>query len=349
MADEIAPPSDALQQRPGPRPLPLFLELVRRVGLADPELASAALKGLAAYQRSGRTRDGTTRRVIGEVLGVSLRDCGGSGPPIVLVPSLINPPEVLDLRCGPSLAEWLTSAGRVHLVDWGAARDRSALDVAGHVTERLQPLLALLDEPPVLIGYCLGGTMALAAAGVAEVRGVATLAAPWRFAAYPPQAITSLQRLWEEAHPSAEQLGMLPIEVLQTAFWSLDPKRVVAKYARVADLALDGDEFRRFVALEDWANSGEPLPAPAAAELIERLFGADVTGRGEWLGGGLPACPTLHVTAASDTIVPSATVAPLGEQLHLASGHVGMVVGRSAPEKLYEPLRQWVEALPPHR
>jgi polyhydroxyalkanoate synthase len=138
-------------------------------------------------------------------------------------------------------------------------------------------------------------------------------------------------------------LGVLPMELLQAAFWSLDPRRVVAKYARFADLASDSQEARRFVLLEDWANGGEPLPLPAARELMEELFGRDLPGSGRWPAGGLPDCPTLHFTAANDRIVPPATAAP-GERLACPAGHVGMVVGRSAPAHLHQPLRQWLAA-----
>ncbi|NWN13351.1 alpha/beta hydrolase, partial [Escherichia coli] len=51
----------------------------------------------------------------------ALRDYGGNGPPVVFVPSLINPPFILDLAPGNSLLEWLAAQGlRPLLVDWGA-------------------------------------------------------------------------------------------------------------------------------------------------------------------------------------------------------------------------------------
>jgi polyhydroxyalkanoate synthase len=238
----------------------------------------------------------------------------------------------------------------VLLMDWGAATERLDLDVSAHVTDLLLPLLRLLDEPAVLIGYCLGGTMALsAAARTSVVSAVVTLAAPWHFSAYPPDARSALQQLWCNAHPAAEQLRRLPIEVLQAAFWSLDPHRVVAKFARLAETDPESVEGRRFIALEDWANAGEPLPLPAARELIEDLFGRDKTGSGQWLGGGLPSCPTLHITATGDRITPEATAPRQGERRACHSGHVGMIVGRSAPTELHAPLLQWLEALPPHR
>lgn len=348
MTDDLAPRHAAPQQTAGPRPLPLFLELVRRAGEHDPALARAALAGLAAYQHAPRHVAQQSRSIVTATGRASLRDCGGSGRPIVLVPSMINPPEILDLDPDCSLADALAPSGRVLLLDWGDAAARTTLDVSAHVTELLLPLLRTLDEPAVLVGYCLGGTMALAAAALdQQIAAVATLATPWQFSTYPPEARLALERLWNDALPTAQLLGVLPIEVLQAAFWSLDPHRVVTKYARLAALEPQSAKFRRFVTLEDWANAGEALPLPAARELLIDLFGRDRSGAGDWLGGGPPDCPTLHFTATADRIVPAESVPRCGQRLSSGSGHVGMVVGRSARTGLHAPLRQWLEALPP--
>jgi polyhydroxyalkanoate synthase len=326
-----------VQQRRAPRPLPLFIELVRIAARKQPEMAAKALDGLAAYESARRPPARVARPILSSCGSISLRDHGGSGRALVLVPSLINPPNILDLDDEVSLADALAQMGRrVLLVDWGNAAERSSLDVGGHV-EALAQILAEQGRPAVL-GYCLGGTMAIAAANLTPVERVITLAAPWRFARYPPEARTSLERLWESARGAAADLGALPMEVLQSAFWSLDPQRTVGKFAHFAELPPGGDEARRFVTLEDWANEGEPLPYPAARQLIEDIFGRDLPGCGEWSVGGKTMtdrldCPVLNVTASADRIAPAAT-APTGDTVSIDAGHVGMIVG-SARAKLH--------------
>jgi polyhydroxyalkanoate synthase len=318
---------------------------VRRAGQTDPALAAKALRGLAAYQKAPRDLPRRERPILTAVGGCTLRDCGGEGAPIVLVPSLINPPNILDLDPRVSLAEALRPAGRVLLLDWGPAAPRGHLDLGGHLQQLLLPLLGELRTPPCLIGYCLGGTLALAAATLTPVRAVATLASPWSFRGYGPDSRKALLDLWQTSRASAAAFGALPIEVLQSAFWSLDPHRLVLKFGRFADLPAESDEARRFVSLEDWANGGEPLPLPAARELVEDLFAADLPGSGGWTIGGrhvrLPSVPQLHFTASHDLIVPALTVAP-GEQRPCSSGHVGMIVGRDAPVQLHQPMREWL-------
>lgn len=312
----------------------------------DPQLARAALDGLAIYATAKRSEASPPRPIAAQIGGAALRDFGGSGAPIVLVPSLINPPNILDLDEDASLAASLAESGRhILLLDWGPAADRD-LSISDHVEQLLVPLLGALGETVALVGYCLGGTMAIAAANRAKVERVATLAAPWRFVAYPDSSRAALADLWNGAHAAADGFGRLPMEVLQAAFWALDPERTVAKFARFAKLDPDSSEARRFVTLEDWANEGEPLPLPAARELIEDMFGADLPGSGRWMVGGRAMSdkldvPSLHFTAADDRIAPAATV-PAGPSQAVPSGHVGMIVGRKASETLHTPLARWL-------
>lgn len=345
--DHLLPDKCAPQHEHAPRPLPLFLELVRSVGEKDPQLARAALDGLAKYERAERPPRRGRRHAVGQVGPAMLYDLGGTGPPVVLVPSLINPPHVLDLDEEVSLASAVGRMGRqALLLDWGAASERADLDVGGHVERLLVPVIEELGEPSALVGYCLGGTMAVAAANLTHVERVATIAAPWRFSGYPEQSRASLLDLWQSAKFAADRLNVLPIEVLQAAFWSLDPHRTVSKFAHFASLDLSGPEARRFITLEDWANEGEPLPLPAARELIEDFFGSDLPGIGEWKIAGRTMTdslevPLIHFTSAHDRITPDASAAH-GDREEIAAGHVGMVVG-SARARLQQALAAFLD------
>jgi polyhydroxyalkanoate synthase len=347
LPEHSAPQHEGAHLR-APRPLPLFLALVRQLSERDPDLGRDALAGLRAYEGAERRDRPPPRPEIARVRGACLRDHGGEGAPAVLVPSLINPPRILDLDDQVSLTAAIAAMGRrVLLLDWGPADERAELSVAGHLEHLLLPLLAKLGEPPALVGYCLGGTMAIAAANIAPVERLATIAAPWNFADYPERSKAELQAMWSHSCPAAQQLGALPMEVLQAAFWSLDPERTVRKFAAFGRLDSKSAEARRFVELEEWANEGEALPFRAARELIEEMFGRDLPGSGAWSVGGQAvtdalSIPTLHLTAAHDRIAPAATV-PAGERVDIASGHVGMIVG-SARAELHRALESFLTA-----
>ena len=338
----------------GPRPLPLFLAMLHRETAGSPARRQTALTGLRRYQDWPRPAPAPAAPARLREGAACLRDIGGDGPPVVFVPSLINPPAVLDIAPDRSLVRWIAAQGhRCWLLDWGEPRaeDRD-LDVAGHVAERLLPLLAAMGEPPVLIGYCLGGTMALAAAALHPVRGVATIAAPWRFAGYGEAARADMAALWADARPACEALGAVPVEVLQAGFWRLDPARTVAKFEAFAAMPAESDAARRFVALEDWANAGAPLTLAAGAELFERLVAEDLPGAGAWHVGGVRvdplalACPAVEFVSLTDRIVPAESAVGLPDRREVAAGHVGMVVGGAARAALWEPLAAWLACVP---
>jgi polyhydroxyalkanoate synthase len=346
----LTPKLTAPQHRP--RPLPLFLAMLRSETAANPERMERALAGLRKYQEAARALSPPPMPVVAEAEGAALRDYGGEGRPVIFVPSLINPPNILDLSAERSLLRWLAARGhRPLLLDWGwEVGKRRALDVAGHVERILLPLIRGLGERPALVGYCLGGTMAVAAAALAEIAGLVTIAAPWRFSGFPDDSRAMLAKLWQGSKPTARALGVLPMEALQCAFWSLDPARTVAKYEAFAAMAPDSMEARAFVTLEDWSNDGPPLPEAAAREMFESLFGADLPGSGSWRVGGKavdPAglsCPSLHIVSTTDRIVPAASAAVAGERIELGLGHVGMMIGGRARERLWQPLSDWLSS-----
>ena len=330
----------------------MFLDVLRSETAAHPDRMARALAGLRAYQAAPREQRPDPMPAIHRAGRVSLRDYGGVGRPVVFVPSLINPPDILDHSPDTSLMRWMAAQGvRAWLVDWGTpGSDDRDLDLSAHLERLLVPLLRALPEPPVLVGYCLGGTLALGAAAITPVAGVATIAAPWCFTGY-GEGRPALAATWAAVQPAAAMLGVLPMEVLQAGFWHLDPTRTIAKYETFADLAPDSDAARAFVRLEDWANAGAPLPYAAAASLFEDCIANDLPGKGDWAIAGTAvdphalACPTVEFVSLSDRIVPAATAIGLADRRDLGAGHVGMIVGRSARAHLWEPLANWIAAL----
>lgn len=283
-----------------------------------------------------------------------LRHYGGTGRAIIFVPSLINPPFILDLSAETSLLRWLVSEGfAVFLLDWGSP-DASArdMDVADHVRKLLVPLVRRFAQPPVLVGYCLGGTMALAAACVAPVAGLATIAAPWRFDGFGARSKTEIATLWASAKPLCDAMGLVPMEVLQSGFWRLDPRRTVAKYEAFAAMQPDSDAARSFIALEDWANAGAPLTYAAGCQLFEDFVAADLPGKSGWQIGGQPVgpdrltCPAIDFVSMSDRIVPATTASGIAPRHDLSAGHVGMIVGSKARAQLWQPLADWLSTIP---
>ncbi|WP_448586835.1 alpha/beta hydrolase [Thermaurantiacus sp.] len=334
----------------GPHPLGPFLTLLARESQGDEGMLRRALLGLRRYQGAqGPCRPGSP--AVARSGGVVLRHVAGpaAGRPAVLVPSLINGPEILDLAPGRSLATFLGNQGlRVLLLDWGPMTGgERRLGLAGLVSRRLVPLLAALGAPAAVVGYCLGGTLGIGLAAIRPdlVRHLALIATPWRFDGYPAADRARAGEVWQAIAPLVRRLGAAPLSLLNPLFWALDPGAVAAKFARLAEITAQDPAFAEFVAVEDWAGSGVPVPAPVVRDLFEHGFRTDRFGRGRWRVAGRRvvaeglSLPVLEAGATRDRIVPAAArpVIPGARRIEVAAGHVGMIVGR-ARHALWEPL-----------
>lgn len=342
----------------GPHPLSQLLAVAGRVTAMNRVAMAAFLAGLDRYQRAPVAPAMPVLPVVAQSGGVMLRRFPAArkrATAVVLVPSLINAPRVLDMAPGRSLLRFLAGRGHdVHLVDWGnGLGSERRLGLSGMVSGRLLPLLRRLGGPVVMIGYCMGGTMALAAAKLLgdSCHGLALLAAPWHCDGYAPDVRRRAAGSWEAIRPIARALGVVPISLLNPMFWSLDEAGVVAKYQRLGQGAPDDPALAWFAAVEDWANGGAPLSIAAARDLFVHGFGRDRIGQGLWRVGGTAIrpeevrCPVLDVGAMADRIVPPGARLRLAglERWDLDAGHVGMIVGTRAPERLWHPLSNWLE------
>jgi polyhydroxyalkanoate synthase len=350
MCDAALTPLPPALQQLGPRPLPLFLDLLQKQAAVAPLQAELALLGLKRIQALRVAPATIAAPAVAQYGRACLHDYGGSGPAVIFVPSLINPATILDILPERSLLRWLSTQGlHPYLVDWGTTDTTDAdLSIGDHVSERLSPLIASVPGQSHLVGYCLGGTMALAAAQQSNVRSLTLIASPWHFSRYPDQHRAAMKSLWETSRPLGHDLGVLPIEVLQTLFWHLDPAGTVSKYANFANAPSEGIEYELFAAMEAWANTGAPLPYAAACELFDDFIANDLPGTSRWnVAGQIIApktiqCPALEIVSLTDNIVPAATATQCFNRLEIDRGHVGMITGSQAKPKLWEPLREWL-------
>jgi poly[(R)-3-hydroxyalkanoate] polymerase subunit PhaC len=332
--------------------------------------AGAFLGGIEAYRRHPYRRTVPDPPVLWQEGTTRLLDYGAAAAPAVLiVPSLINRAYILDLAPEASLVRYLAAAGlRPLLVDWGSP---GPLERGFGLTEYIAGRLEMAAEvaggeakgPIGVMGYCMGGLLALALAERRPrlVAALALLATPWRFHVAPVDAAARLLgALAEPLTQAFAALGELPVDVLQALFTAVDPMVAVRKFTRFASLPSDGAAARQFVAVEDWLNDGVPLALRVARECLVGWYGADLPGHGLWPVAGRPVlpvrmtAPALVVVPAQDRIVPPASAAaladalPAAERLTPALGHIGMIVGAAAQRQVWRPLASWLRRhLPP--
>ena len=292
--------------------------------------------------------------------------------PIVMVPSFINRWYVLDLAPGRSLVAWLVARGHeVYVVDWGQPgperRHDSFDDLVGRSLRRVLRRACRVSgaERAHLLGYCMGGTLAVvhAAAFPERVATLTTLAAPVAF-----EADDTVLARWSrhpdfDVHGFVDALGNAPWPLLQAAFTIAQPLLAPSKWmflmgrAREEDAWTD-DMLDGFFAKERWANDNVSLPAELFRAWVQRFYRDDALIRGELELERRPVHLSalrmpLHVlTFEHDTIVPVESARPLATEhrsddathTHLPGGHVGAVVSASAHRKLWPVLAEWWEA-----
>ena len=248
---------------------------------------------------------------------------------VLVVPSLINRWEVLDLTAEKSLLRAMAAEGlRPYLVDWGTPdADERRFDPTAYVA-RLERALGLRHQARAAGAGgdgLLHGRHARRGAGRAPAapgrrprpaggtRGTSMPIAP---------ATLSCCRSGPMLARVADQVGELPVDVLQTLFWSLDPWLAVKKFGRFLGMDQQGDSAREFVLLEDWLNEGAPLAGPTARECLVGWYGDNLPGTGKWIVGGRRIVPSKigDAVAGHD---------PVGRPHRAAA--VGRGAGRTGP------------------
>ena len=355
-------------RRRGPRRLALHLALASAAARAQPaadgSLPARFLAGLHAYWRHPYRRDLAEPPALWSEGATRLLDYGpADGPPLLVVPSLINRAYILDLMPGRSLLRHLAEQGlRPLLVDWGEpgpVERRMSLD--DYLRERLEAALNAARHAtrrrPVLLGYCMGGLLAVALAlrRQDDLAGLVLLATPWDFHAEP--LAPGLRTLLAAAATGAGLAGGLPVELIQTLFAGIDPPAVAREFARFAALDPRSPDARLFVAVEDWLNDGVALGAEVARECLSGWYLENRPARGAWRVGGQPVrperlgVPSLIAIPTRDRIVPPSSAAALAARLPGASvlepegGHIGMIVADSARRRLWAPLVGWLRRI----
>lgn len=366
-APEIAERSANLHRHLAEVPTDAFVCAVQRA-VADRH--ARLIDAIHRYRNHPYRRDVADPPAIWRAGTTRLRDYGAvpeardpAGPPLLCVPSLINRAYVLDLKADTSLLRFLAARGwRPLLVDWDApGPEERGFDITAYVAGRLEAALdAACDcagaAVPVL-GYCMGGTLAVALAQrrPREVAALTLLAAPWDFHAGQPEQGPLIGQTGRAFEPLLQAYGELPVETIQMLFAGLDPHTAVRKFLAFGRMDPDSARAEAFVALEDWLNDGVPLAGPVARACLVDWYGANAPARGAWRVAGRPVeprevrCPALVVASSGDRIVPLASAQAAGAALPRAEtwtpalGHIGMVTSRRAPERVWKPLADWLD------
>ncbi|MBM4396798.1 MAG: alpha/beta fold hydrolase, partial [Deltaproteobacteria bacterium] len=298
-----------------------------------------------------------------------IRYSGGSRTqrtPILLLPSMVNRHTIFDLTPNNSVARGLLAAGfDVFLLDWGrpCREDRMVPAdefVAGtiHRAPRAVAVAARADAI-TLVGYCMGGTLALVYAALhpEKVRNLVLLATPVDF-----DKLGRLRMLADRESLDVDAvvgaLGNPPPKALSYAFGLLVPTWQVRQWHIFFRHAHDDRFYRQFAAVGRWVGDNVEVPAEAFRSFVRDGFQKNSLVNGGWPVAGRAArlgdvrASILNVVAKKDHIIlPEASLglpARVGsrdaEDRVFDCGHVGLSIGAEARPIVWPAIVEWLRA-----
>ncbi len=285
-------------------------------------------------------------------------------PPIILVPSLINGWEILDLLPDLSFARYLAAqVGPVYILDWGDLTIDCGIQTLvdllhGRLAAAVRAVRARHNQPVTAMGYCMGGVLVAGAMPVIgdDIDRVVYLATPWDFHAGDP-LVTRLVRGWQAV------LGLplgatphIPNSQIQALFAQVDPEMAAQKFTRFAGMTRDDPAAQIFMAVEDWLRTGHDLPGVLARQCLQDWYHDNRTAGGAWRVGdyyitpGLLAGPhSLVIAPRRDRLVEPQTARALasfiGSRASLMSpdmGHIGLMSSPRAKDQVWAPMTEWL-------
>lgn len=288
-----------------------------------------------------------------------------TGPPILLVMSLVTRPYVFDLAPGYSFVETLLGEGfDVFGLDWGVPGPADAANTLETYTLDYLPdaVRAVCDvsgaDDVTLIGYCMGGLLSVLSTAANDDLPVANL-----IALATPIDATGLEHfshpLVRSGLPPEEVLdhdGNVPAATVLRSFQLQSPLGDVTQFVTLVDKLWDDRYVGQYQVMNRWLRDHIPFPGATFLQLHRDFNLANGIMEGTFHLGGQRLdlasirCPFVHVVAERDEIVPLPAAAPLvglvgsddKEELRLRAGHVGLFVGKTAARTTVPFILDWL-------
>ena len=146
--------------------------LVTAVSAAAKMRMETFVSGVARYQAAPASERPSRPEAIWTEGAARLHSYGGNGAPVVVIPSLVNRADILDLSTDRSFVRDLAAEGlAVYLLDWNAPGETErGYSCADYITRVMIPALKHVRArhgcAAHVIGYCMGGTLAMAPTGL---------------------------------------------------------------------------------------------------------------------------------------------------------------------------------------
>jgi polyhydroxyalkanoate synthase len=286
--------------------------------------------------------------------------------PILLFLGLVSSSSIFDLHQKASVVQRLRDAGfDVYVLDWGTPDAGDAgrtieTYVCRYLPRAVGAVLRTSDVRAfTMIGYCMGGNLALiAAAGEPDlpIRNLVTMATPIDMQHMSP-LLASLREGSQDPEELVDWTGCVPAETIYAMFRVRKPTGDIVQYVNLWENLWNDEYVGAHQAIARWTRDQVPMPGAAYRQIVaswmrENAFAANrLKLSGRRLDLGSVRVPTLAVITLRDEIVPPAAARPLDgllgskdfELLELDAGHIGLTVSRTASKVTIPRIVDWLE------
>lgn len=327
----------------------------------------AALTTKLNELQAPRTGGTPKRAVYKEDKLVLYRYGGGSRPdktPLLIVYSLVNRPDMLDLQSDRSLVRGLLNAGLdVYLIDWGYPDDNDRYsDLDYYINGLINRCVDVIRKSHNLdainiLGVCQGGTFSLCYSALhgEKINTLVTMVTPVDF--HSKDFLLSHLLRHVDIDLLVNTYGNVPGVWLNFLFLSLKPYSLMSqKYVDLLDMIDDKEKLQNFLRMEKWIFDSPDQAGEAFREFAKSCFQQNLLVQGKLTIGGKNVdlksigCPTLNIYASEDHLVPPASSKALAkflpaknyQEIEFKGGHIGIYVSGRAQLEIPSAIGNWI-------
>jgi polyhydroxyalkanoate synthase subunit PhaC len=290
--------------------------------------------------------------------------------PVLLVPPLAAPAICFDLRRGCSLAEHLVLGGRrTYLLEYGDIQFADRELGLEHWVEDVIPAAVRAaagdaGRPVRIVGWCLGGIMALLAHAYDRelpIEAAALVASPWDFSKVPLIAplrpIDAMTRGWLVTQ-LYRGMGGAPAPFVKRGYQLAGIDKYVMKPWTVASNLDNRELLAQVEAVDAFMDRMHAYPGRTFGQLYHRLFRTNDLADGRMaltdttIDLADARIPLLAIAGRGDGIAPVAACHHLADLVPNAplaldtapGGHLGVLTGRAARGTTWRRLDEFLDA-----
>lgn len=297
--------------------------------------------------------------------------------PLVLVPALGIHSWTYDIKPNRSMVRYLMARGHeVYVIDWGSpSQSDRHLDLDTYVNRWMPQAIEAVcqhaeSDEVNLVGYCMGGLLALMYLGGhpdSPVRNLSTIASPVNFhkggaLGYLGRIISSPALKLNEwfrlrLDPMDSRLFHIPGRMVSFGFKLTNPPSVVTSYLDLVRNITDREYVSNHMTMGQWFNDMVDYPGATVREVIAKMLIRNNMAGGEiQVGDRLVRFEDikqdlLALVGKTDNIC---TLSAAKDVMQLTSstekrfevvpgGHAGVFAGSKAPSNTWRIIADWLE------